>query len=190
MKSTDAEQSQVILVDNNDCPIGIADKLTAHQQGLLHRAFSIFIFRETNNKFELLLQQRSDNKYHCAGLWTNTCCSHPQPGEDITESAYNRLKFEMGLECPLHEVGVLTYRAEVGNGLIEHEIDHIFIGKYLDNMIYFNHDEVQDYQWISLAKLEDDIQENLNKYTPWLKETLQIIVEKNILDDYFRDSCN
>ena len=116
---------EVILVDEHDREIGSGEKLQIHQEGKLHRAFSVLVF---NWKQELLLQKRKETKYHSGGLWTNTCCSHPRPGELTLEAAQRRLHEEMGLTCPLREVGNFIYRAEFENGLIEHEYDHVLAG--------------------------------------------------------------
>src|SRR6187397_1234836 len=118
---------EVILVTETDEPIGTMDKIRAHTDGLLHRAFSIFIF---DNKGRMLLQQRSSEKYHGARLWSNTCCSHPYPDENVEEAALRRLQEEMGFTTPLSKLFEFKYKAEVENNLIEHEYDHVFIGKY------------------------------------------------------------
>jgi isopentenyl-diphosphate delta-isomerase len=117
------ELQQVILVNDRDEPIGLMEKLEAHQKGLLHRAFSIFIF---NSSGELLLQRRSLHKYHSGGLWTNTCCSHPSPAEDILAAAQRRLNEEMGFTAPLEKIFDFIYKAEFDNGLVEYEFDHVF----------------------------------------------------------------
>ena len=119
-------QEQVILVDQQDREIGVAEKLEAHRKGKLHRAFSVFLF---NAKDEMLLQQRAAEKYHSGGLWTNTCCSHPRPGEPTEAAARRRLREEMGISCNLNKAFDFIYRAEFDNGLIEHELDHVFIGR-------------------------------------------------------------
>jgi isopentenyl-diphosphate Delta-isomerase len=156
---------QVILVDSDDCEIGVMEKNEAHQSGALHRAFSIFIF---NDKQELLLQQRSLSKYHSPGLWANTCCSHPHPNEPIHLAAKRRLMEEMGMACDLSTSFIFTYKAKMENELIEHEIDHVFIGFSSNNPI-LNKDEVADYQWMSLLKLKENIEANPSQYSVWLK---------------------
>lgn len=160
---------QVILVDTNDKPIGTIEKLEAHQKGLLHRAFSVFIF---NSQGKLLLQQRAFSKYHSAGLWTNTCCSHPRPHESNENAAIRRLREEMGIETPLTYKGSFIYKAEFDNKLIEHEYDHVFIGTYNDNPI-INIDEVNNYDWKSLEDIKKDISINPKHYTAWLKIALE-----------------
>lgn len=167
----------VVLVDENDQPIGEMEKLEAHQKGELHRAFSVFIFSNDENP-KLLLQQRAKDKYHCAGLWTNTCCSHPAPGEDVEVAAQRRLAFEMGISADLHPVGHFTYKATFDNGLTEHELDHVFIG-FMDReeRVRFNKEEVQDYQWIDLESLEDWCAEKPELFTPWFKKAYEIARE-------------
>src|SRR6478735_7868072 len=117
----------VILVDERDTAVGIMEKMEVHQKALLHRAFSVFIF---NDKGEMLLQKRAEKKYHSGGLWTNACCSHPQPGEDTMESANNRLREEMGFNTALHKAFTFVYKAPFENGLTEHEYDHVFVGSF------------------------------------------------------------
>ena len=117
----------VILVDENDAPIGIMEKIEVHQKALLHRAFSVFIF---NSKGEMLLQKRANNKYHSPGLWTNACCSHPSPGQDTLEAATKRLQEEMGFTTAIEKVFDFIYKAPFDNGLTEYEFDHVFIGTY------------------------------------------------------------
>ena len=155
----------VILVDENDNKVGTEEKLKAHQQGILHRAFSIFIF---NSKGQLLLQQRAKHKYHSSELWTNTCCSHPRPEEPIQDATHRRLQEEMGFSCDMQEILQFTYKASVGNSLTEHEFDHVFVGKY-DGKVLPNPEEVQNYMWVTKEELVNDIENNPNKYTEWLK---------------------
>ena len=120
-------EEKVILVDKNDNQVGLMPKLEAHEKGILHRAFSVFIF---NSKYELLLQKRASSKYHSGGLWTNTCCSHPREGEDILDAANRRLDEEMGIKTSLRKVFDFIYTAELDNNLIENEFDHVFYGVY------------------------------------------------------------
>lgn len=157
--------TSVILVDENDQEIGFMEKLQAHELGLLHRAFSVFIF---NNKHELLLQRRSEIKYHTPSMWTNTCCSHPQPNEDLLQAAKKRLEEEMGITCELNKSFSFLYKVEMENQLVENEIDHVFIGFSNDNPI-LNTDEASSHQWISLENLKKNIQNTPEQYTPWLK---------------------
>lgn len=157
------ERQEVILVSEADTPVGIMEKMEAHQKGLLHRAFSIFIF---NSKGEMLLQQRAISKYHSGGLWTNACCSHPQPGEDTLESAERRLQEEMGFKTPLRRIFDFVYRAEFDNGLIEHEFDHVFIGDY-EQPVDFNKAEVMAYEYVNMEELAIAIEKNPGDYTAW-----------------------
>lgn len=158
-------EEEVILVDENDNPIGTMPKLEAHLKGELHRAFSVFIF---NSSGALLLQQRALDKYHSAGKWTNTCCSHPRPGELTADAAKRRLKEEMGMECELRPVFSFAYRAEVENGLVENEYDHVYFGSS-DTLPIPNPLEVADFKYISMEALELDLQNNKDTYTEWLK---------------------
>ncbi|MBA4241484.1 MAG: isopentenyl-diphosphate delta-isomerase [Sphingobacteriaceae bacterium] len=159
----------VILVDEQDNDIGVMEKIKAHQEGLLHRAFSVFIF---NHKDELLLQQRSLSKYHSAGLWTNTCCSHPRPNETIKDAANRRLFEEMGMSCDLKIKTNFIYKTSFENGLIEHELDYVLIGSTNQNP-HINKEEVENYKWMSIADIKKDIISNPNQYTSWFKIALE-----------------
>jgi len=156
---------KVILVDKNDNQVGLMPKLEAHEKGLLHRAFSVFIF---NNDYKLLLQKRATSKYHSGGLWTNTCCSHPREGEDISEAANRRLFEEMGIKTSLRKVYDFIYKAELDNGLTENEFDHVFYGVY-DKEPKINLEEADDYKWMDMDSLNDDINNNGGNYTVWFK---------------------
>ena len=156
---------KVILVDENDNQVGVMPKLEAHQKGLLHRAFSVFIF---NSKYELLLQKRASSKYHSGGLWTNTCCSHPREGEEILDAAKRRLIEEMGIDTSLRKVHGFIYKAELDNDLTEHEFDHVLYGIYNEDPI-INKDEADDFKWIDMDSLNEDIKTNGNNYTIWFK---------------------
>lgn len=157
--------ANVILVDENDQEVGLMEKYSAHELGLLHRAFSVFIF---NKKNELLLQQRAATKYHSPSQWANTCCSHPYPSETLDDAANRRLKEEMGLSCELHKLFSFTYKATMDNGLIEHEIDHVFVGNCEQNPLP-NPEEVAQFKWISINDLRNEINDNPQHYTEWLK---------------------
>lgn len=141
------------------------EKLEAHEKGLLHRAFSVFVF---NTKNELLLQQRALGKYHSEGLWTNTCCSHPAPGESITDAAKRRLLEEMGIQCPLEHKFNFIYKAELDKGLTEFELDHVLVGKS-DSDPKLNLSEAKDYKWMALEDIVKDISNNPDSYTEWFK---------------------
>ena len=158
-------KENVILVDEKDNQVGLMPKLEAHQKGLLHRAFSVFIF---NSDYELLLQKRASSKYHSGGLWTNTCCSHPRDGEDTADAANRRLYEEMGIKTSLRKVYEFIYRAELDNNLIENEFDHVFYGIYNDDPI-LNTDEADDFKWIDMETLKNPINNNADKYTVWFK---------------------
>jgi len=166
-------EEQVILVDGNDLQIGQMEKMEAHQKGLLHRAFSVFIF---NSKNELLLQQRAFDKYHSGGLWTNTCCSHPRIGESNLDGANRRLMEEMGMQADLKWVFDFTYRAEFESGLVEHELDHVFFGQS-DLLPVINRNEVETFKYVNLEALKDELQLNPKDYTPWLKICLEKVME-------------
>lgn len=176
MSQANTARSYVILVDDRDQEIGIEEKLAAHQTGQLHRAFSVFIFRKQSAGYELLLQQRNFNKYHSPGLWTNSCCSHPRPGEDLLSSAKNRLNEEMGIEVDLKEAGSFIYKADVGNYLVEHEFDHVFVG-FTDLLtLNINQDEVAAYRWIDISSLESELKSQPHQFTSWFKQALDIAI--------------
>ena len=158
-------KENVILVDEKDNQVGLMPKLEAHEKGLLHRAFSIFIF---NSDYKLLLQKRASSKYHSGGLWTNTCCSHPRDGEDTMDAASRRLYEEMGIKTSLRKVHEFIYRAELDNNLIENEFDHVFYGIYNDDPV-LNTDEADDFKWIDMETLKNDIDNNPDQYTVWFK---------------------
>ncbi len=155
----------VILVDQNDKEIGVMEKLEAHEKGLLHRAFSIFIF---NKKGELLLQQRDSKKYHSGSLWTNTVCSHPEPNKNLYECVQNRMIEEMGFNTPVKEIFTFLYKSGYENGLTEHEFDHVFIGFY-DKNPEPNPEEVMNLKWISVEDVIFDMKNNPEIYTSWFK---------------------
>jgi isopentenyl-diphosphate delta-isomerase len=157
--------TQVILVNKKDEPIGAMEKSEAHEKGILHRAFSVFIF---NSKGEMLLQQRAKNKYHSAGLWSNSCCSHPYPGEKINEAAERRLNEELGFKIPLQKIFDFIYHVPFKNGLIENEFDHVFIGQY-DGNIKINPDEVNDYSFKTITQIKQELDDDPGKYTEWFK---------------------
>lgn len=164
---------RVILVDQNDKPLGTEEKMAAHEKALLHRAFSIYIF---NKKGQLLLQQRALSKYHCGGLWTNTCCSHPRVGESNESAAHRRLKEEMGFDTPLREVFSLIYKTPVSDGLTEHEFLHVFIGRY-DKAPVINKDEVESYAWIDIPTLREDMRTQPQKFTPWFRICIDQVLQ-------------
>lgn len=158
-------EEQVVLVDDLDNPLGIIDKMEAHRLGLLHRAFSVFIF---NTKGELLLQQRALNKYHSVGKWTNTCCSHPKPYEETKDAANRRLMEEMGMQCELAYGFNFTYKATFENELTEYEFDHVYFGIH-DDLPVINTNEVESFKYMNLEDLTLDLNINPHLYTAWLK---------------------
>ena len=167
-------KEQVILVDEQDNPIGSMEKIEAHQKALLHRAFSVFII---NNRGELMLQQRAKKKYHSPLLWTNTCCSHQKAGETNLEAGKRRLQEEMGFSCDLEEVFSFIYKAPFDNGLTEHELDHVMVGKYEEDP-KINKEEVEAFKWMSLKDVKKDIGNEPELYTEWFKIIFKESYEK------------
>ena len=163
MQSTEPAD-QVVLVDERDRELGSFPKLQAHQEGRLHRALSVLVF---NTSGELLMQRRAIGKYHSGGLWSNTCCTHPGPGEPVADAARRRLFEEMRLTCEVERVGEIVYRAEFESGLVEHEYDHLFIGRS-DADPRPNADEVADWRWMSWNAVRLDLAANPAAYTRWL----------------------
>ena len=155
----------VVLVDQDDQKLGLMEKQQAHVAGLLHRAFSVFVF---NSKGELMIQQRAASKYHSPTLWTNTCCSHPRDNETYEQAAHRRLEEEMGFDCELEYKFNFIYKAHLENDLIEHELDHVFIGTF-DDEPKLNPDEVMAYRWVELDDLKKDMEKNPQNYTAWFK---------------------
>ncbi len=171
--------TEILLIDEGNNILRKEEKIKTHQEGFLHRAFSIFIF---NEKQELLLQRRSKNKYHFPNLWSNTCCSHPiLEIEEIKYEAEKRLLFEMNINTTIKKHSIIRYYAECKQtNLIENELDFIFFGFISSDLVLSpNQDEVSGFKWIDKKELMQDIKKNETKYTPWL----QIIIEKsNILN--------
>ncbi|MBL8031582.1 MAG: isopentenyl-diphosphate Delta-isomerase [Candidatus Doudnabacteria bacterium] len=167
-------QEHIVLVNEQDEQVGTEEKLRAHELGLLHRAFSIFVF---NSRGELMLQQRALHKYHCGGLWTNTCCSHPRVGEGTAAAAHRRLQEEMGFDCELREVFSFVYKVPFANGLTEHEFDHVFVGTY-DADPVLNPEEAAAWKWISPTDLQAAIAKDPDNYTYWLKVALPDLLQR------------
>jgi len=172
----------IILVNEKDVEVGIAEKLKVHQEGLLHRAFSLFVYQGD----KLLLQKRQLHKYHSAGLWTNTCCSHPRAGEDITSAVVRRLKEELGISieiASLIKLDIFHYKAQVGSGLLENEIDHVFVAKMPDNLfnIDYNIEEISEIKWVELKLLQQELKKNPKDYTVWLSQVLEIVEKSGIV---------
>ncbi|CAN7252258.1 isopentenyl-diphosphate Delta-isomerase [Trinickia sp. LjRoot230] len=161
--------NQVVLVNELDQTVGIAEKIDAHTRGLLHRAFSIFV---VNDEREVLLQRRAAGKYHSASRWANTCCGHPLQDEQIEAAAHRRLREEMGFDCALRWAGVFRYRADVGQGLIEHEIDHLFIGSFSDTPTP-NPGEVSEWMYTSIASIEQRLSDSPDEFAAWFRSAFE-----------------
>lgn len=158
----------LVLVDEHDRELGTAEKLAVHLNGTLHRAFSIYIF---NSNGQLLLTRRARGKYHSGGLWTNTCCSHPRPGEPVDLAARRRLREETGIDCELRYGFQFIYRVELNGGLIEHELDHVFIGIY-DGMPALDPNEADACEWVDSLALQGDIKARPERYSAWMALSL------------------
>lgn len=165
------QEQEVILVNEQDEQTGTMEKLKAHQQGVLHRAFSVFIF---NSSGEMLLQQRASGKYHSGGLWTNACCSHPGPGEETRSAASRRLLEELGFTVPIQKAFEFVYRSSYENGLTEFEFDHVFIGTY-DHPVYPDPREVSNTCYQTMENIESSLDSNPEKYTTWFRIAFPLI---------------
>lgn len=163
----------VILVNAADEPVGTMEKMEAHEKGVLHRAFSVFLF---NVEGHLLLHQRALSKYHSGGLWTNTCCSHPRPGESVLDAAHRRLMEEMGMAADLSEAFSFLYRAELDHGMIEHELDHVVLGEAVA-MPVPNPEEVEAYRFVELEALQDEVAAHPERFTEWFKICLPEVLK-------------
>ncbi len=164
----------VVLVDSNDNELGTMEKMEAHEKGVLHRAFSLFII---NDKGEMLIHQRAHSKYHSPGLWTNACCSHPRKDEDLRSAVVRRAQEELGIDVEPDYLFNFTYKAGFSNGLTEHEFDHVFVAKYSADF-EFNEDEVHAYKYVDLKTLLNDVAMNPSDYTPWFIIALPKFVEQ------------
>ena len=162
-------QEQVILVDSNDTETGVMEKMEAHRKARLHRAVSVFI---VNSKGDWLLQRRALGKYHSNGLWTNTCCSHPKPGESSIDAAHRRLMEEMGMKAKLRELFHFIYKEPLDNELTEYELDHVFVG-ISDDEPNINTDEVLSWKYVNYQTLKQDIAENPENYTVWFLKIVE-----------------
>jgi isopentenyl-diphosphate Delta-isomerase len=158
------------LVNEADEIIGHEEKMEIHLKGLLHRAFSILVFNSDN---QILIHQRAFDKYHCGGLWTNTCCGHPNQAEPMEHAIHRRLKEEMGFDCILNFAFKFHYRTTFDNGLVENEIDHVYVGTY-DSDFSVNTSEVAAFKWVSLTELKNEIESHPQAYTVWFKEILNL----------------
>lgn len=164
----------IVLVDENDVAIGTGKKDEVHRTGQLHRAFSVFVFDASGR---VLLQQRAKTKYHSAGLWSNTCCSHPRPGEPVTHAAQRRLQEEMGFTCPLRELFSFTYRTEFENDLVEHEYDHVLVGAFNGSPVV-DPDEVEAWKWVDIDTLALELRSHPRRYTYWFKLGFQQLLKQ------------
>lgn len=165
------QQDEVILVNEQDEPVGSMEKMEVHRKALLHRAFSVFI---VNRKGDMLLQQRARKKYHSPGLWTNACCSHPRPGEITRDAAARRLSEELGFTTELSKIFAFTYRSEFENGLTEFEYDHVFFGVY-DGPIAADPNEVNDYCFKTMAEIQANLGSNPLHYTVWFLQAFPLV---------------
>jgi isopentenyl-diphosphate delta-isomerase len=166
----------LVLVDENDREIGTGEKLSVHRSGALHRAFSVFIF---DAEGRLILQRRARAKYHSAGLWSNTCCGHPRPGESVAVAAQRRLREEMGFDTPLTRVFSFVYRAALDQGLTEHELDHVFTGSF-DGVPSPDPAEVAEWRAIPTGDLVADLTAHQDRYSVWLRPALEGLLEKRV----------
>lgn len=171
--------NQVILVDDYDQPIGQAEKHFAHEQGFLHRAISVVVYRyQPDNGLEVLMQKRAACKYHAPNCWSNSCCSHPHPKESIYDAAHRRLKEELGLTLPIVYLDRLKYEAKVSETMTEHEIDHIFVARDNGQSIHLNPEEVSDVKWVKLADFKSSMQafKKGHDVSPWCHWVMQVIL--------------
>jgi isopentenyl-diphosphate delta-isomerase len=171
-------EERVILVSPDDEPVGTAEKLAAHRSGALHRAFSVFVLDEGGR---ILMQRRADGKYHAGGLWSNTCCGHPRPGEETETAAERRLREEMGFSCELTDLFSFTYRVDMGNGLWEHEIDHVLTGRH-EGAPAPDPAEVAEWRWLLPDALEREIAREPDRFTPWLLPALVGLLDHLSMD--------
>lgn len=175
--------AKVILVDVFDQEVGSMEKMEAHEKGLLHRAFSVFVFDKDNR---LLMQKRASHKYHSGGLWTNTCCSHPEPNESVYHASKRRLMEEMGFTCDVESLFEFVYHVPLDKGLTEHEYDHVMIGHY-DGFVIPNKDEVEDFSWMGMNEIEQNISQNPEQFTVWFKlifPRMMEYVERGMMPSY------
>ena len=162
-------EEKVVLVTEKDEVLGLMEKMQAHENGILHRAFSVFLY---NSKGEMLLQKRAAEKYHSPNQWTNACCSHPRIEETYEQAAKRRIKEELGIDCELEEKFWFIYKADVGQNLWEHELDHVFVGNY-EGEFNLNKEEVAEVRYISLENLNIELEYNPENFTEWFKIILE-----------------
>ena len=176
MQDETATGEMLIAVDEQDHETGVVDKVTAHRDGILHRAFSIFVFDEADR---LLLQRRARDKYHSGGLWTNTCCSHPRAGESVLDAAHRRLREEMGFDCPLQAVFGFVYRAALDGGLVEHEFDHVVVGRFPGEPVP-DVREVEDWKWEPVSAVRSRLAEDPEVFTAWFRPALDGLLARRL----------
>lgn len=174
---TTSREERVILVDADDREIGSEVKLRAHELGVLHRAISVFLFDDAGR---VLLQRRAAGKYHSSGLWSNTCCGHPRPGESTAGAAARRLAEEMGIECALSPAFSFTYRADLGAGLIEHEVDHVFTGRFSGTPAP-DQREVEAWGWMPMPMLLTESLAEPDRFSVWLPIALKELVDRGLV---------
>jgi isopentenyl-diphosphate Delta-isomerase len=165
----------VQLVDEQDRPLRLMGKLAAHESGVLHRAFSAYVFQVRAGQRHMLLQKRAVAKYHFGGLWTNACCGHPLEGTSPAEAGMRRLFEEMNIRCELRAVGSFIYRAESANSLIEHELDHVLVGTFEGELPAPNPLEADGARWISLDALAQELAQAPESFTPWFSQGYAVI---------------
>ena len=173
MEISKTAQEHVVLVNEQDEVLGTMEKLEAHRKGALHRAFSVFLF---DDEGRLLMQQRAANKYHSALLWTNTCCSHPRPGESLEAAAQRRLREEMGMDTVIHHRFSFTYNATFDNGLQEHELDHVFFGRANGKPVP-DPEEVNAWRFVEMADLQMELERSPERFTAWLHHCWPLLLE-------------
>lgn len=172
-------QEQVVLVDEQDNQVGLEEKIKAHEKALLHRAFSVILFRKRGNEIQTLLQQRNIEKYHSGGLWTNACCSHPRDKEEVITAGRRRLQEELGIDVDLEYMGNFVYKFAFDNGLTEHEFDHVLCGifdKELE-MSHVNKEEVQAVKWVNIENIQNNLQDTPGLYTAWFGKAFDIAIK-------------
>ena len=164
---------KVVLIDFDDTAVGEMEKMQAHEEGKLHRAFSVILYHGD----KMLIHKRASEKYHCGGLWTNSCCSHPRIYETYDEAVKRRLDEELGVSCDVKEIFSFVYYYQFSNGLTEFELDHVYIGEYSGD-VQVDPNEIEEVKWISFADLKEDIKENPTKYTPWFVVALKRVLQE------------
>lgn len=172
--------ARVILVNEQDEEVGLCEKLEAHRRGLLHRAFSVFLFRQGGRGLEVLLQRRCQDKYHSGGVWANACCSHPRPNEALEQAVHRRLNEELGIEATLYAAGAFIYCLSVGDGLTEHELDHVWVGWLTKKVedLHVNPEEVEGLRWMTVtdlkAALAAEHKAETRRFAIWLAPALEV----------------